>query len=957
MHSTPSHLGTDPAALMELVDALSVRTIDTRVETPFAGPGHVLEALTQLEFYRLGGAARREGQAPTTIPASVLAGLATGEAPLGFVAAGDGQEVVLAVGSTRSRAASLAATVHAAMGGPPPYSLSLGHAQIDLPVFGCLTGVPSTAVPPDSALDLFLDGLRGVPFLYLVYATPEPVSAVRRDFDRMREAVKEVDRTHLLLPQQSNVDRGALRARELLDAWLRRLESGLSGGLWRVSALLGADSRDHVRHGLELLSGQLRNDQEHALAPVRGYLCGHDRNGADVHANLLSPAELAALCPLPHRDRVGFALRQETRFDVDHRSPEGARIGQIVDAEVPTGRWYAVDDAALCRHTLVAGHTGSGKSTTVKGLLLDLAGRGLPFLVLEPAKAEYRALATSMPGLCVFPVGAPPRAGQMPFLLNPFAFPVGFPLHTHIDFFTQAFVASFGLPPPTPYLLQGAIYRTYEARGWDLVTGRHPNGHDQMSFPTLSDLLEQIDPVMDEADYHGEISANLRAALRTRIGNLCLGPKGLALNTRQGLPDEMLFGGPVVLELRHLGSDEEKALLMGLVITRLYELRETSRPETSDRLRHLLVVEEAHRLLKRTAERSSEESNMAHQAIQTFANLLAELRAYGQGVVLVEQLPSKLEPDMVKHAGTKVIHRLTPRDDRDVVGDAMVLTEAQKRALAALPTGEAVVYGEGMDGAVRVRVPKRDERGPTTADLAARPWRRIEEAQADRLRAVLERSQLAGLLALKEIRDAAERSWFAAFAGLSVEEHVAYLKAETDRLLDPETKARDTAVAFALEDALLRRALFHGWSEAAFEAVRSTLRSNGPAGAARCPQALASHRRVCSRRCSFCYEGAQLAADTLFREDVTAVAEMDSDLWQDALLQAVADCARRRLGWEKSLPDVIIACGIGQVMTRAGVSRRAVDKVLNHVLVERDDAPSPGTPLAVSPVTRGARTE
>ncbi len=110
-----------------------------------------------------------------------------------------------------------------------------------------------------------------------------------------------------------------------------------------------------------------------------------------------------------------------------------------------------------------------------------------------------------------------------------------------------------------------------------------------------------------------------------------------------GLPDGLLFETPLVVELADFGADDEKAFVMSLLLTRLFEARETARTG-HDHLRHVLVIEEAHRLLRHVAERPGEEGNMRHQAVQAFANLLAELRAYGQGVVAVEQIPTKLTP-------------------------------------------------------------------------------------------------------------------------------------------------------------------------------------------------------------------------------------------------------------------------------------------------------------------------
>lgn len=951
-----SRLPTDPAALGELLDALEFRDLLTP-DAPFAWPSAALASAAGLGFVRLAGARRRHGAGASTLPQSILAGLATGTAPFAFLAASNGEEVAIAVGTTPSRSAALGAAMHASLGGLEPRPLGIARAQLDFPSFGALAGVPAPPVADDgSPLDLLLDSMRGVPFLLMVHAVPEPVGSLRQNLDRLRAAAQEIDRTQLLLPQQANANRAAVRARELLDTWSRRLESGLAGGLWRTSIVFGSASADLVRHALAILSGELRSPKEDAVVPPRGLLCAPAPDGAPTDVNLLAAPELAAACVLPARDRAGFMLRDEVRFDVHHPSGEGATLGAVLDGDVVTSRHFTLDGATLCRHALVAGHTGSGKSTTARGLLLDLARQKVRFLVLEPAKGEYRQLAASLPDLCAFAVGAVPRPGEMPFVLNPFAFPEGFPLHTHIDFLKQVFIASFGLVPPTPYLLEGAIYRAYAAKGWDLATGQHPHGHDVLAFPTLSDLVEEIDAVVDAADYRGEVASNLRAALRTRIGNLCLGPKGLALNTRHSLPDELLFGSPVVLELKSLGSDEEKALVMGLVITRLYELREaTGAGGSGDALRHLLVIEEAHRILKRTSERASDESNMAHQAIETFTNLLAELRAYGQGVLVVEQLPSKLAPEVVKHSGTKIVHRLTPRDDRDAVGDAMVLTEEQKRALAVLPTGEAVVHGEGMDGAIRVRVPARRTAEVDRAELASRPWRRIDEADAERLRSAVSRTWLAGVLDQSVVRRGADRVWLAAAAGLPVEPPLGQLAGDLRQLRVLDADGARGLIDLALDDALLRRALLFGWSGPELDHRRAILRMQGVAAAADSFRAALPGRPSCSRGCQLCYEGTRLAADHELHDDVAEAVEGSTDAWDGLLRQAVSDAARRQFGWEAPVPEALLACALDQVLARASVTRKSAEAVLRTLNATHHDDEGSGAAVAPSTVGDGRK--
>jgi hypothetical protein len=140
---------------------------------------------------------------------------------------------------------------------------------------------------------------------------------------------------------------------------------------------------------------------------------------------------------------------------------------------------------------------------------------------------------------------------------------------------------------------------------------------------------------------------------------------------------------------------------MGTLIIRIVEhLRLAARAGRRPGLRHVMVIEEAHRLL-----RAGREGRASAHAVELFAALLAEIRAYGEGLVIAEQIPAKLVADVVKNTALKVMHRLPAADDRELAGAAMNLDEAQSRQVVSLEPGVAAVFADGMDRPIRVRVP------------------------------------------------------------------------------------------------------------------------------------------------------------------------------------------------------------------------------------------------------------
>ncbi len=259
--------------------------------------------------------------------------------------------------------------------------------------------------------------------------------------------------------------------------------------------------------------------------------------------------------------------------------------------------------------------------------------------------------------------------------------------------------------------------RCYEQAGWDLVTGQPATPGVQPAYPGLEDLQATALAVVSEVGYGREVADNVRGFVTVRIGSLRMGTAGRFLGGGHPLDFGQLLSSNVVLEIEDAGDDRDKAFLMGAVLIRLTEhLRLRQRAEGSAAgpgLRHLTVIEEAHRLLRLPPPGTG--NGPAAQAVEMFADLLAEVRAYGEGLVIVEQIPAKLIPDAIKNTAVKVVHRLPAADDREAVGATMNLTPSQSQYLVTLGPGDAAVHADGMDYPLLARMP--DGR----ASEAARP--------------------------------------------------------------------------------------------------------------------------------------------------------------------------------------------------------------------------------------------
>ena len=152
--------------------------------------------------------------------------------------------------------------------------------------------------------------------------------------------------------------------------------------------------------------------------------------------------------------------------------------------------------------------------------------------------------------------------------------------------------------------------------------------------------------------------------------------------------------------MEELKSPEDKALFMGFVLSRLSAVIKDEHRKNPN-YRHLTLIEEAHRLLSKV---EYGDSGSKKAAVETFTDLLAEVRKYGEGLIIVDQIPNKLAPEVLKNTNTKIIHKILAKDDKEAVGDTMLMDDKQKEYLSALEVGNAIVFTEHTEKPIHVHI-------------------------------------------------------------------------------------------------------------------------------------------------------------------------------------------------------------------------------------------------------------
>lgn len=424
----------------------------------------------------------------------------------------------------------------------------------------------------------------------------------------------------------------------------------------------------------------------------------------------LTTNEVSLLAGLPQKEIPGISVVEDVDFGLNVSSEGDITLGRLIQkGRILHDMPFAIKRSALNKHTFVAGITGSGKTTTCHTLLEKAE---MPFLVIEPAKTEYRALMNTKKfrDVLIFTVGNEMAA---PLRFNPFELIEGENLSSHIDMLKATFTSAFPMEGSMPQLLEEAMYKCYEDKGWDVNTSQHKNAYRQKSsrmgsglltsdesYPILSDFLAALTSVVTEKKFSQRLQDDYIGSLVSRFSNLTKGAKGRMLNTSQSVNFDHLIHRNVIIELEDLKSSEDKSLLMGLILSRMAAVIKNAHMKDTT-FRHLTLIEEAHRLLSRV---EYGDSGAKKSAVETFTDLLAEVRKYGEGMIIVDQIPNKLAPEVIKNTSTKIIHKLLARDDKDTVGDAMLMDDKQKIYLSALETGQVVVFSENMKKPVHVAV-------------------------------------------------------------------------------------------------------------------------------------------------------------------------------------------------------------------------------------------------------------
>lgn len=536
---------------------------------------------------------------------------------------------------------------------------------------------------------------------------------------------------------------------ELIEKQIKRVEQSTALGMWDFSAYFMSESpiiANNTAHMyLALTQGkdsylsqsavnlwEYREERKDDIANIMDFIrrLQHPEFELDIatddpsfdpdwlmyppHVNAtvsLTGRELAYSLNLPKKSVSGLPVLESVAFgrEVQKFTPPSEKTPKTLIA----GNVYhmrkedrnirvKLDMDSLCAHTFITGSTGTGKSNFIYNLLEQIYEEDKHFLVIEPAKGEYKNVLGGFDEVSVY--GTNPMYTEI-LHINPFSFPKHINVLEHIDRLVEIFNACWPMYAAMPAVLKDAIERVYKDKGWVFS---NPSYYSE-DFPTFADLIKVLPDIMSESLYSADTKSDYSGALITRVKSLTNGINGEIFCSSMEISNESLFDKNVIIDISRVGSVETKSLIMGILIMKLQEYR-MQPDKMNENLQHITVLEEAHNLLRRTSfSQAQESSNLQGKSVEMLTNAIAEMRTYGEGFIIADQAPDMLDEAVIRNTNTKIIFRLPDENDCELVGKSIALTDVQIKELAKLPAFVAVIHQNDWIEAVLCKSEKYDK--------------------------------------------------------------------------------------------------------------------------------------------------------------------------------------------------------------------------------------------------------
>lgn len=376
------------------------------------------------------------------------------------------------------------------------------------------------------------------------------------------------------------------------------------------------------------------------------------------------------------------ALSEAEQFSKDIIGENTIKFGRLISdggSEVVIG----CPLKSWTQHALIVGMPGTGKTTFAVNILTQFYKKGIPFLAIEPTKSEYRAMIDIVDDLQIF---TPGNNNVSPFIINPFIPPKGITVEQYIPSLLAAFKAAFSMDGPLEMIFLKAVNNCYIEYGWKKYS---KYGDKDVKVFGMFEYILCFRKTMNSMNYNKETKSNIETAGLLRLMNL-IEQNSNIYDTINTVPIEDLLSKPTVLELNSIDNDEQKSLIMALILSSAC-VHIKNNQIGDGKLKNVILIDEAHVLLDSGVDSEGSGSSKG-TTVKTVQKMIAEVRSYGTSIIIADQKPSAVTESIVSNTNVKVSFRLTSSKERNLIAESTDMSDSNAEYISQLGVGQAFVY-------------------------------------------------------------------------------------------------------------------------------------------------------------------------------------------------------------------------------------------------------------------------
>ncbi len=391
-------------------------------------------------------------------------------------------------------------------------------------------------------------------------------------------------------------------------------------------------------------------------------------------------------------------LANRERFDPNVIAEDNFKVGIIQgnSSNQMNASHVGIPLKDFTQHTLVVGMPGSGKTNFMLGFLIQLWDKfNVPFLAVEPTKCEYRTLIDAIDGLQIF---TPGKSNVSPFIINPFIPPKNVTVESYIPSLMTAFRAAFSMPNPLPDIFLASINECYNEYGWST----NSTSDDPYVEPFgMYEFIKSFKRHISNLNYKGDVKSNMESAGVVRLMSL-IEQNSLIYDSIHTIPIEDLLSRPTVIELNAINNKSQKSLIMALLITLICTYTKNNASSVGI-LKNVFLIDEAHVILGSSGGNEEGAADSSKSMTESLEDMIAEIRAFGTGIVIGDQAPSKVGKGIVANTNVKIVFKLVEKDNKDMISNATNMSDLDYDHLGKLGVGEAILNFGRLDEPINIR--------------------------------------------------------------------------------------------------------------------------------------------------------------------------------------------------------------------------------------------------------------